>query len=318
MIRKFLSLPFSAELAQEDAWDRLDDSRTTFFVVRFHFYLESRQVAEPHKVGDKLAVFDFPKGASQEHVTTSEFEREDINLVSSIENYLLESDIIAKHVHELAATVKLAGITEVRGKIQNEFTAQLKESFSITSQVDETSKVRSKIQFQVKNTLGPTITKPVIAVPVFQRHAVDIQLAWLDYLVVKFERRLFGLRKKKTSYPVVTNPRCHPNRVRCRVPLTTMYFWEHLWRSCKLLYEDNYVTEVDDPDEILVSPYANDWVRNVSFPKVPTLYQIARVAFPHKWVKRNGPWTEQELMQIELEEARGTAWWHRHGHGSIV
>jgi hypothetical protein len=34
-----------------------------------------------------------------------------------------------------------------------------------------------------------------------------------------------------------------------------------------------------------------------------------------KWVKRTGEWTEEELMAIEEDEARNSAWWFHNGPG---
>jgi hypothetical protein len=77
-----------------------------------------------------------------------------------------------------------------------------------------------------------------------------------------------------------------------------------------MMYEDEYVREVEDPDEITVIRAKRTKRRAVEFPKtVPTLYQIARATFPEKWIKRKGEWSEEDLMQIELEDARRSPFW---------
>jgi hypothetical protein len=47
----------------------------------------------------------------------------------------------------------------------------------------------------------------------------------------------------------------------------------------------------------------------------PTLYTLSNLAFPLRWIDRKGPWTREELEQIEWEEAEGSAWWYQHGPG---
>jgi hypothetical protein len=49
--------------------------------------------------------------------------------------------------------------------------------------------------------------------------------------------------------------------------------------------------------------------------KPPTLYTLSNIAFPLRWIDRKGPWTREELEQIEMEEAEGSAWWYQYGPG---
>jgi hypothetical protein len=91
-----------------------------------------------------------------------------------------------------------------------------------------------------------------------------------------------------------------------------------LEQSSKLVYEEDYQIQVKDPDEITIALFERRVPRAVNFPNVPTLYQITRATFPKKWKnRRDRDWTEEELMQIEYEEAKDTPWWYRHGPGRI-
>jgi hypothetical protein len=314
MQKGFLSIPFSRELTHEKQWDRLDDAQTSFFIVRFHFYCESRQIQEPHKVGSKLAVYEFPEGASQEQVIDEEFELEEINVTSSLKNFLIESEVLNKQVDSLAFAAKVSDL-EVRSEVGRELERRMKKSLSESSRIDETSRVRRKVRKQAKSVLGPSVKGAVVAVPVFQKYAIDVQLAWVDYLVVTYEKSWWGLRKKKKSLPEVIDARNHPNRIRCKIPLMTLHYWKLLHASCKLMHEIDHTTEVEDAAEIQFHEYSTNRVRTVRFPRIATLYQIARVAFPNRWVKRRGDWTEEELMKLELDEAVGTGWWYKHGPG---
>lgn len=73
-----------------------------------------------------------------------------------------------------------------------------------------------------------------------------------------------------------------------------------------------------DDSEIIISPpdptikHRPYWSTLV----IPSLYQLANVAFPVKWINlKNLNSTKEELMKIELGEAEQTAWWFTHGPG---
>lgn len=67
-MKRYFSVPYSVDLTNEKAWDPLDDRKTVYFVSRLHFMIESVQLNEPHKIGEKIAVFQAPKDTSQEQV----------------------------------------------------------------------------------------------------------------------------------------------------------------------------------------------------------------------------------------------------------
>ena len=317
MSKKYISIPYAVELTDEKIWDHLDDKDRQFFILRFHFMLESIMTDEPHCNGEKMAVFDNRFG-SQEYVSSLEIEKEDIDLVESVNNSLLESKALTKLASNIAGSASAGGMASLKASINSSIKTELKESFSINYKVNESHKVRKKVTYTIKNNLGPTATTPVVAVPVYQRCACDIYLACIDWLMVDYQKQFFGLRKKLRKKPVIVEPNKHPNRCLYGMPLATAYFWRHLPLSSKLIPENEYTCKVQDADEIEISGPRQDRKRVVEFPKVPTLYQIANATFPLKWVKRKGDWTEEELMEIEIEESKGTPWWYRHGPGRRI
>ncbi len=313
----YFSVPYSVDLTNEKAWDPLDERKTVYFVSRLHFMIESVQCNEPHKIGEKIAVFQAPKDTSQEQVKTVTFDRENIKIVESIHKSLWESKQVAKFASQIASKLKFAKLAEISSYIKGEMISELKQSFSDSFKVEETSIVRESTTFEIKNTLGPSIDKPVVAVPVYQRCAFNIYLAYIDYILVIYQKKFFGLRKFRRSHPRVVGLK-HKNRIRLGLSLSRALYWKHLEQSSKLVYEKDYKLQVEDPDEIIIVPFERKVPRAVNFPNVPTLYQITRVAFPKKWKHRNDKdWTEEELMQIEYEEAIDTPWWYRHGPGRI-
>ncbi len=322
---QYITLPIAIRLTKEEAWAPVDEKEHLFFVARLHFHLRCRPAGR-YRVGEALTCFDFTQGASQGNVSI-ELQREDISLAPTIRSALLENDLIQEYVQNMAEFSRTAGLTESHGNKRGEFDAlsrvreraqlalkDLRDSFPQACSLDEVFKQSVEIECEVP--LPSRITKPIVAVSMFQKTAVDIQLAWMDYLLVRYERRLFGVRKKREAYPRVKYAKRHPNRVRCRAPLATFYYWRCL-AQIKTMDEEKHQSEVEDPDEIVIAPPDPVPLRYVPFPEGPTLYQAARAAFPCEWIRRrHSRWTEEELMGIELEDAVDTPWWDRHGPGS--
>ena len=318
MTKFYVSIPFAIELTDEDAWEKLDNN-VSYFILRCHFKIHVRQLNEGHKVGAALAVYQSPDGVGQQQVISSTFELEQLNSISSIESYLAESEHLRKFVEDFSGALKFAEGIRLSTEVKQEIAVRLKESICKTTQFQESCKIRCTKQFEIRNTIGNYVTEPVVAVPVYKRCALDIILAYIDYLRVDYKRTTFGLRKKANKHPKIIDSRKHPNKMRIGIPLATAYFWEFLPNSCKLTLEKDHIIEVLDSEDIDIRPPESEKDKHVSFPKVPTLYQIANVAFPRKWIWRKTKkidWTEDELRRIELEEVKeGRGWWWRHGLG---
>jgi hypothetical protein len=89
--------------------------------------------------------------------------------------------------------------------------------------------------------------------------------------------------------------------------------------SSKFVFEREHKVDVSDPLQITIGAPRNTKDRVVDFPKVPTLYQVANVAFPRKWIwrrSRRRDWTEEQLKNVELDEVRHKrGWWANYGPG---
>jgi hypothetical protein len=102
------------------------------------------------------------------------------------------------------------------------------------------------------------------------------------------------------------------------MPLFRLIYWNLEAESSLLFTESEYrnLTKVVHPDRITFEELRAPL--RLAMPQrreQPTLYTLSNIAFPLRWVDRKGPWTRQELEQIELEEANGSAWWYSHGPG---
>ena len=317
MKRVSLSIPFAVDLTKESAWETLDDKCTSFGIVRCHFQLNERILNELHKVGSSLAVYKSPEGVGSQHVISSSFELEDIKQERSIHSFLEEHESVAKFATELASKLGFSK-NELSAKIKADLVDRLKTSISSTNELFETSKVREVVSFEITNTIDPSITEPIVAVPAFKRKAYDLLLAYVDFLRVDYERSMFGLRKKAKKRPEIVDFNTHPNKLKFGVPLATIYYWEFLPKSSVLMLEKNHTVEVSDSEQVSIGYPEDEERKHVKFPNVPSLYQIANVAFPLKWVFRkpdNEQWSEEDLKKIELEEVKSQSngWWQKYG-----
>ncbi|MBK8894161.1 MAG: hypothetical protein IPN64_08880 [Propionivibrio sp.] len=319
MKSRHISIPLSVELTDESEWSS-DKTKSQFFTMRCHFELVERQLQEPHRVGDVLAVYHHPKGVSHQHMISSTFEIEEVDAVEATKQLLVESEELASFATEISAKSNFFRAFNLDGKIKGEITEKFKNSFSQAQKIQVSAKNRFKKEFSITNQIAGDVTDPLLAVPVFKRCAYDIYLSYIDYLSVDYRRSLFGLRKKAYKEPPVIDHNDHPNRIKFGYPVATVLYWRFLPNSSKLIFEQDHKIEVFDREEIEVRAPEQYQRRHFNFPKIPTLYQIANAAFPKKWVLRKSrlqAWTEEELMAIEHDEVKEKkGWWFIHGPGS--
>lgn len=321
MKRIQLSVPFSVDLTEENSWESLNNDGTSFGIIRCHFQLNERLLDEPHQVGDALAVYKSPKGVGSQHVISSSFELEEVKQVNSIEKFLSESESTAKFASELAFKMGFTKNNSISGKIKAELSEKLKQSVSKSLEINESQKVRETTSFEVTNAIDPSVTEPLVAVPVFKRKAFDLLLGHVDYLKVDYKRDRLGLRKKAKKFPRIFDFNNHPNRIEFGVPLATIKYWEFLPKSSVLMLEDEHKVQVENAEQLTIESPLCTKIKYVKFPDVPSLYQIANAAFPLKWILRKSPnnqWTEDMLKKIELDEVQSkpNGWWSRYGKNS--
>jgi hypothetical protein len=307
MKRESISIPVSVELINEDSWARLDSKGTSFFVVRFHFQLNERLLDETHKVGDWIGLYQSTKGMSAQHVTAETTEVEQVISRKSIEKHFLESEVLGEIAADLVNTIELPKILKIGSSVKSKISSRLKDSYTSERELLDSHKVTSSHTLEITNHYPAEETEAIVSVPVYRRRSVDIFLSYVDYLKVDYKRSTFGLRKKSKKYPPVTHPKKHDNIYKIGHPVATAYYWELQKNACKFMYEKEHKTEVADPSQITICSPVSTKERFIEFPEVPTLYQIAKAAFPHKWIWRksaNKEWTEDDLKAIELEEVK--------------
>ena len=314
MNRYSFSLPYSLKLCSEDSWEQLDEECTKFFVVRYHFMVQERPASDNVKRGEILASHEAPEGVEIQKVISLEQEWVITDTRSSVESWLRENEFLQDFSINLFSKLSETPGFNLLPEIKTNCKKIFKNSFQSSLSLESTVSRKRNIKFELNYTIGPHANDKFVSVVAYQKYALDLYLTYIDYLYVDYHKSMMGLRKKRTKYPIVESQH-HANEIKFNIPLATVHYWKLLPNSAVMVKQDEYENEVNDPDEIIVKEPENKHRYFVSMPDVPTLYQLSNVAFPLKWIKRKGPWTEEDLKKIEWEEAEGSAWWFKFGPG---
>jgi len=319
---KYISIPFFGELTQEKGWSHDGEQACRFYVARMHFALRERHLCEETKLGTEIAAFQVDAGVGLENVNVIEEEHTETALEESIRNLLVEDEVLLS-LASTFGTKFAASPSEISSNFKAEAQHRVKASYSNSHKTHQAITNRTKRTHTVKININSAdgLPKKFIMAKEYKRCACDVWLAFVDYLFVDYRRSFFGLRKKRRKEP---NPNLikngvHPNVIKVNLPLFTIFHWKLVPNGQSIVEQSRYKLEVEDPSSITVVPMAEEHSHARQFvmmPRVPTLYQLASAAFPLKWIHRTGPWSEEELMKIEEDEAKSTPWWMRHGSGA--
>lgn len=318
MRRHSISVPVAIDLTKEQAWEALDNKGRSFFVVRFHFQLDERHLLESHKVGDWIGLYQSTKGMSAQHITSETTEVEQILSTKSIASHLTRSETLAELANELVGKIELPKLLNLDAGVKSLVSEKLINDYKIGVEIADSQKVTKRVELRIENHYPADETEAIVSVPVYRKRALDIHISFIDFLKVEYKTTAFGLRKKCQKLPRFGNSRRPPNVRKIGAPIATVYYWELQESSSKFMYEQEHNIEVRDPSQIVICEPVCSKPKYVEFPDVPTLYQVAKATFPHKWIWRRsetGEWTEEQLKNIEIKEAKSTnsGWYRRYG-----
>lgn len=312
-----ISIPVALRLTSENSWHKLDERETVFGVARFHFYLEDLPHDGKIVYGEPLGVYRKPKGVKVRRTESETSTLERIISHKSIENYLMQREELEELAAEVLAQSSLMSVFKFGGAIRARVSKKMGEKFSVGEEVSSTLKCTTTETVIIENELPLEFEDTIVSVPAYMRREVHIHLTHVDYLRVHYQRTYFGLRKKAHNEPPVIDFQHHSNRIEIGAHFATALYWQLLPNSSCFILEKEHQPFVSAPTEVVICPPQNSRPKKMDFPKVPTLYQVARAAFPKKWIWRRSEskrWTEEELMAIELDEVRHKpGWWRRHG-----
>jgi hypothetical protein len=316
-MNRIVTVPFVLPLTKEKNWSKLNETETEFFIARYHFLIQDRQVGERVHYGRVIETFRKPKAVDTEMTHEVEFTQETVDYYETFKRSVLEQTFMEKYSAKLAAslgTESVAGASgEVMDEMQRSITRNFVNEFKLSSSIKNTEKLKEQLVWKY----GPEHQEAVLQVDSYVRIAWDIYLMHIDYLKVKYDKHFFALRRKKINIPPYD--RSQPmNIITPRFPLCCIKLWKKNkgvnWLNeseYKLGVENDEIIEVGEPERLNPPTY-------IGIPdSEPSLYHCSYAAFPTKWKDRNHEYkTKEELMQIELDDAKETGWWFRYGPGS--
>ena len=308
-----LTVPFPEDLTKEAGWIQLNPY--LYFIARLHLHIEQRQTSE-FAVGDILRTFHTTPHSETEVMKVFEEEVSAVDLRETTRSAALSNDLSQKVSAALAGTAKTP-LYEVSANIGASLEQIIRASLTETIRTSETVSRRVRRSFTVTQRVRPGAQELQYAVAGYRKYHRDVFLHYIDYLFVEYHRTAFGLRRKKRNLPRPVGS-AHINLIPMHIPLFRLSYWSLEAESSLLYTEAEYLNlpKVEHPDRVTFEPLSEP----IRLPmparhEPPTLYTLSNIAFPLRWIDRKGPWTREELEQIEMEEAQGSAWWYQYGPG---
>lgn len=315
MSKIYINIPFSLPLSNEKNWQDTSGKKRNFFIARCHFMIKERQAENKTSTGEIISALQATKGATVGKVKSIEVEQERIDFVESLEKSLISNEMVFELVQNISSELGNENIGKFKNDFKTSWSNKLKTEFSSSLKYSTSVRERTTEKYELSYNVNTELDDRLVVASVYKKIAWDVYLTYVDFLFVDYETKMFGLRKKRRHKPHYANGKPQ-NILKFNTPICCLKFWKPLENSGLLLREDEYNQEVKEPNEIEIAPAENLHRYHVELQKdQPTLYQLAVAAFPLKWIQRKGNWTMDELINIEFEEAKHSAWWYTHGPG---
>jgi len=310
-----LTVPFGEELTKEAGWIQLN--RYLYFIARFHLQIEQNQTRD-FAVGDILRTYRTTPHSETEVEKVFEEEVTTVDLRETTRSTVLSDDLSQKVTATLAGAVK-SPFYEVSSNIGAALERVIRSSVTESIRSSNTVSRRERKSFRVRQTIKPGAPELQFAVAGYRKYRRDVYLHYIDYLFVEYRRTAFGLRRRKQNLPRPVGT-AHINLIAIHIPLFRLFYWKLEPESSLLYTETEYqnLTKVAHPDRVTFDALWGREPIRLPMPareELPTLYTLSNIAFPLRWIDRKGPWTREELENIEMEEAVGSAWWYQYGPG---
>lgn len=310
-------MPHFASLRSQRGWTAgvLDPKATRFGVVRFHFVLEDQNLLEPTLRGDTLGTYRSSAGTGMEVSDKLTWTSTSTNVQRLVQGWAQESETIKKITQECLGESGIKDLWKFSSSLKTEVEAKYSTSRNAQSSTEESHTETVTREWSAKFSIAPEDTREHCVVAVYRIRPTRVYLSYLDYLTVNYEHQLWGYRRKRTKAPVATNTgKRRPNVEVFGLPLVELQRPERM-PSAWVLPPDEVekLKKITDPTEIRSRAFkAHPRNRHATvWDDVPTLYQLAEVAFPMRRVTRtSSEWTEEELRRIETDESRAseTSW----------
>lgn len=312
-------VPVFQDLAKPTGWQRLDER--DFVVCRFHFDLIEQQPGEPQP-GPAIKTYDSITPYEDEIVVEESFSS--VHLVQIGEQLIrgLELSTVAK---ESVSTSTEASIYALKSKLLSSIEAATSQMASVqSSSTIQTSLSRSLTRTE-RSTQRYHIPggRPCQLGYLYRRRAVRVYLSWVDYLQVHYTKRRFALRNRKRVSPAPSGSR-PTNVVKTQLPLADICWWEQT-PGHVLKDTTDYVVVANSPHRAWIDTPKVKTTEYLAPISEPSLYKLARAAFPRRWVDSNCSGLSGEPLLAHLEslddrewtDAYNGLWWRLHGPATM-
>jgi hypothetical protein len=282
--RFWINLPHEVHVKNPQAW--IQSGEEEYFLYRTHWYIKARQLCEPAKIGEKISIFESPAGEGRKWSGSHEVEWEVVDTTESIRQMLRQEDSKSAIETELQGEISAFSLAKTASKLKGTLERDLRTSLTETSKTTRTITNSTKTTFSWEFPIPVRSSDRWVAASVYQRWAYDIYLAWVDYLIVRYDRPgLFGIRTERFKYPQPPQGgQKAQNWIEIGLPRFTLLFWELMPSSTSIKTESEYVQELTDPFDVEIVPLLGPLSRTDK-PVVPSLYSLSNSCFPFRHKK---------------------------------
>lgn len=314
------STPIIEALGEQDGWTCHNEKHTRFSCARFHFSIFRRSVHSEKIFGEPLDRLAPVSGVKSGVKYITEYTLTVAETIRGVETALIEVGFLQAISTELSQVLGVPKVLEFGSKISTSWQHSYKEQFSKTLETSRTNTRSEKLSYEQTFEFEPeSQPKEYLVLPQYYRTQYDLHLTHLDYLQVEYTREWSGLRKRRRKAPKFEQNRPPSNILTLNIPLAGITTWEPYKTVVVRQVEDQialFSTPAMDPRDITVGPPQAP-TPHVTPVLRPSLYHLSNAAFPLKWVKIKGPWTEDDLKAAEMDEALSEkgVWFFQHGPG---
>ena len=131
MKRWYISIPHEVDLCQESQW--LPGQECQYFVFRNHYVVKERQVKEPAKAGEKIALFQSAATLGRIFSGSEEQEIEITDISESIKEYFISNEIKVGLSSELTASISALSVGKMSSALKSQLEAALRNSTTVTA-----------------------------------------------------------------------------------------------------------------------------------------------------------------------------------------
>ncbi|NDJ77628.1 MAG: hypothetical protein GYB65_15360 [Chloroflexi bacterium] len=279
----YLAVPNHNQLENRANWINSGDQ---YYVVRYHFAIQERQLPSPTRMGEVTDVYSVNPNVKISDKQKVRIEHTATSYESELSKALAENKFLNNLSVSLEGHLGLGAVagasSDVTSSLGSSLSQSLSREFSVqfSTTVTRTEETERQIDISPESSSDHTI----VAVKVYKQYCLDVFLVFVDYLFVEYRKRVGALGRKRydriklPESPV--NQYDHRNLLAVRKHVMSIHFWKPLPNPL-LINEKDHKLEVDDPSqtEVIAPDPPRPCHKSVELPK-PTLYELSNKAFP--------------------------------------